>query len=64
MRKEARSFRRYVAGLTAIWCAAALLKDGLRRVSIPMGLGGLAVVAVSIGVLLTRVCPGGGPCLF
>jgi hypothetical protein len=54
----------YVAGLIAIWCAAALLKDGQRRVSIPMGLGGLAVAAASIGVLLPRVCPGGGRCLF
>jgi hypothetical protein len=54
----------YVAGLAAIWCAAALLKDGLRPVSIPLGLGGLAVVAASIGILLPGICPGGGPCLF
>ncbi len=54
----------YVLGLTAIWCAAALLRDDMRRVSIPTGLGGLAVVAVSIGILLPRICPGGGRCLF
>jgi hypothetical protein len=53
----------YIASLTAIWSAAALLKDGLRRVSIPLGVGGLAIAAVSIGVLLPRVCPGGGQCL-
>jgi hypothetical protein len=53
----------YVAGLGAIWCAAALLKDGLRRVSLPLGIGGLAVVAVSLGVLLPRVCPDAARCL-
>jgi hypothetical protein len=54
----------YLLGLTAIWCAVALLKDGLRRVSIPMGVGGIAVAAVSIAVLVPRVCPGAGRCLF
>jgi hypothetical protein len=54
----------YVTGLTTMWCAAALLKDGRRRVPIAIGLWGLAVAAVSIGVLLPRVCPGGGRCLF
>jgi hypothetical protein len=54
----------YIAGLSAIWCAAALLKGDLRRVSISIGIGGLAVTAVSIGVLLPRVCAGAGSCLF
>jgi hypothetical protein len=54
----------YVGGLTAIWCAAALLKGDPRRGGVAIGIGGLAVAAVSIGVLLPGVCPGGGPCFF
>jgi hypothetical protein len=53
----------YVAGLSAIWCAAALVKDGSRRASFAIGIAGLAVAAVSIGVLLPRVCPAAGHCL-
>jgi hypothetical protein len=53
----------YVAGLGAIWCAAALLKDGPRRIPVALGIGGLAAVAVSLGVLLPQVCPDAGRCL-
>jgi hypothetical protein len=53
----------YVLALTSIWCALAVLRDGGRRFAILAGIGGVAMVVVSIGYLLPRVCPFARACL-
>jgi hypothetical protein len=53
----------YVVGLTAILCAAALVRCGRRPASVMVGTVGLVVALVSAAVLVSNACPTAGPCL-
>ncbi len=53
----------YMAGLTVLFCAVALVRGGRRSSFVVMAAVGLATAAVSAAALLPQVCPSAGRCV-